>query len=299
LIVLDEAQNIENIWIILKILIETYPEKQFIATGSSSFDLANKLNEPLTWRNFKFILYPFSIEEIKNKYDNFYINDNLENILIYWSYPEIIWVGQSQKQERLNLLAWDYLYRDILKFEWIKKSNYLKSILQLLALQIWNEVSYNEIGQKLWLNHITVQKYIDILEQAFIIFKLNSFSRNLRNEITKWVKIYFYDLWVRNSLIQNYNSLNLRQDAWALWENLLISERKKYLNNNLLFRNIYFWRNHAQAEIDYIEEYNWRLYAYEFKYWDKKAHIPKVFKEAYLDSSFELINKTNFIEFTS
>lgn len=144
---------------------------------------------------------------------------------------------------------------------------------------------------------MTVQKYIDILEQAFIIFRLNSFSRNLRNEITKWVKIYFYDLWVRNSLIQNYNSLDLRQDTWALWENFLLSERQKYISNNMLYRNTYFWRNHAQAEIDYIEEYDWKLHTYEFKWWNKKAKMPRSFIEAYPESSFEVINKDIFLDF--
>jgi len=297
LVVLDEAQNIENIWIILKILVETYPEKQFIATWSSSFDLANKLNEPLTWRNFKFKLYWFSVEELKQNKDIFYINEQLENLLIYGSYPEVFWVSNELKQERLNLIAWDYLYRDIFKFEWIKKSNYINSILQLLALQVWSEVSYNEIWQKLWLNHITVQKYIDILEQAFIIFRLNSFSRNLRNEISKWVKIYFWDLWVRNSLIQNYNSLDIRQDKWAIWENFLVIERQKYINSNMLYRNTYFWRNHAQAEIDYIEEYDWMLHTYEFKWWNKKAKLPSAFKDAYKENIFEIINKDNYIDF--
>lgn len=297
LVVLDEAQNIENIWVILKNLIERYPKKQFIATWSSSFELANRVNEPLTWRNFKFTMYPLSVLELKNNYDSFFIYENLENLLIYWSYPEVFWVSDEFKKERLNLLSWDYLYKDIFKFVEIKKSNYIISILQLLALQIWSEVSYNEIWQKLWLNHVTVQKYIDILEQAFIIFRLNSFSRNLRNEITKWVKIYFYDLWVRNSLIQNYNSLDLRQDTWALWENFLLSERQKYISNNILYRNTYFWRNHALAEIDYIEEYDWKLHTYEFKWWNKKAKMPRSFIEAYPESSFEVINKDIFLDF--
>ncbi len=297
LIILDEAQNIENIWTILKILVETYPKKQFIATCSSSFDLANKLNEALTWRNFKITLFPLSVWEIRNNYDDFFINDNLENLLIYWSYPEVFWISESEKQERLNLLSWDYLYKDIFKFDWIKKSNYVKSILQLLALQVGSEVSYNEIWQKLWLSHLTVQKYIDILEQAFIIIKLASFSRNLRNEITKWIKIYFCDLWVRNSLIQNYNSINLRQDIWALWENFLIIERIKKNHYNKVFLNCYFWRNHAQAEIDYIEEYNGELHTYEFKWSNKKANIPKAFIDAYPWSSFDIINKNNFLDF--
>ena len=297
LVVLDEAQNIGNIGTILKILVETFPNKQFIATGSSSFDLANRLNEPLTGRNFKCTLFPLSIEELKNHFDIFFIHDNLENLLIYGAYPEVFWVSQAEKQERLNLLAGDYLYRDIFKFEGIKKSEYVRNILQLLALQIWSEVSYNEIGQKLWLNHVTVTKYIDILEQAFIIFRVHSFSRNLRNEITKGVKIYFSDLWVRNSLINNFNPLSIRTDSGALWENFLISERKKYLTNNMLYRNTYFWRTHAQQEIDYIEEYGWKLFIYEFKYWEKSTKAPKSFTEAYPESTFMLVNKNNYLDF--
>jgi uncharacterized protein len=297
LIVLDEAQNIENIWIVLKILVETYPEKQFIATWSSSFELANKINEPLTWRNFKFQLYPLSVSELKNNFDSFYLNDNFENILIYGSYPEVFWVSENEKKERLNLLSWDYLYRDIFKFEWIKKSNYIKKILQLLALQVWSQVSYNEIWQKLWLNHATVQKYIDILEQAFIVFRLNSFSWNIRNELTKSVKIYFWDLWVRNGLIQNFNSLDLRQDVWALWENFLILERLKFLEYSWLYRNIYFWRNNNWSEVDLIEEYNWKLDVYEFKWWKKIVKIPKSFVVWYPESNFKLINKDNYLDF--
>jgi len=296
-IILDEAQNIENIWIILKILVETYPEKQFIATWSSSFELANKINEPLTWRNFKFHLYPISVQELRQNYDLFFINDNLENLLIYWSYPEVFWVWEDEKKERLNLLSWDYLYRDIFKFEWIKKSNYIKKILQLLALQVWSQVSYNEIWQKLWLNHVTVQKYIDILEQAFIVFRLHSFSRNIRNELTKSVKIYFWDLWVRNSLIQNFNKIDLRQDIWALWENFLIVERMKKNHYENFFKNVYFWRNTNWSEIDFIEEFDWKLDVFEFKWWDKKTKLPKTFSEWYPESDFQLINKNNFLKF--
>ena len=296
-IVLDEAQNIPNIWMILKILGEEYPQKQFIATGSSSFDLANILNEALTGRNFKFFLYGISIEELLHHYDTFYVEKNIENFLLYGSYPEVLQVSQDQKQEQLNLLSGDYLYRDVFKLDGIKKSSYVQSILQLLALQLWNEVSYNEIAQQLGLHRATVQKYINLLEQAFIIFTLSSFSRNARNEIRKGVKIYFYDLWVRNSLVQNFNSLNIRDDRGALWENFLIIERKKYLQNNKLYRNIYFWRNHLQAKIDYVEEYDGGLHTYEFKWKEKKAKIPKAFLDSYPNSTFSVIHQNNFLKF--
>jgi len=184
-----------------------------------------------------------------------------------------------------------------MQIDGIKKSSTLKNILQLLAFQIGNEVSYTEIGQKLGLNHTTVQKYIDILEQAFIIIRLRSFSRNLRNEIIKGVKIYFVDLGIRNSLIQNFNPPTLRQDTGSLWENWLIIERQKYLSTHSLPRNTYFWRNTAQAEIDYIEDYAGVLHAYEFKYGEKSAKIPRAFGTSYPDSSFSLINPTNYHHF--
>jgi uncharacterized protein len=298
-VVLDEAQNIPNIGLILKILVDQFPEKQFIATWSSSFDLANKLNEPLTGRNYKFKLYGFSCEELKQHYDSFWLQNNLESLLIYGSYPAVISAPIEQKREILDLLAGDYLYKDIFKFDGIKKSTYIKQILQLLALQIGNEVNYNEIWQKLWLTYPTIVKYIDILEQAFIIFKLPSFARNLRNEITKWVKIYFYDLWVRNSLIQNYNNTNLRQDTWALRENFLIVERLKYQTYHWWYGNKYFWRTYDQKEIDYIEEYDWKLHTYEFKWGKQNIPQPAIFLQSYPDSSFVWINQQNYLQFIS
>lgn len=297
LIILDEAQNIDNIGLILKTLIDEFPNKQFIATGSSSFELANHLNEPLTGRNYKFTLYGLSCEELQTHYDSFRLHNNLESLLIYGSYPDIVTQSTHEKKEVLNLLAGDYLYKDIFKFDGIKKSTYIKQILQLLALQLWNEVNYNEIGQKLWLTHTTVVKYIDILEQAFIVYRLPSFARNLRNEITKWVKIYFYDLGIRNSLIQNYNPLQLRQDAGALWENFLIIERLKHNTYHGWYNNNYFRRTYTQQEIDYIEEYDGVLHAYEFKWWKKTATLPKSFKEHYPNHTFLLVNQNNYLQF--
>lgn len=298
-VVLDEAQNIPNIGMILKILVDQFPEKQFIATWSSSFDLANKLNEPLTGRNYKFILYGLSCEELKQHHDVFWLQNNLDSLLIYGSYPDVIGAPIEQKRETLDLLAGDYLYKDIFKFDGIKKSTYIKQILQLLAMQLGNEVNYYEIAQKIWINHLTVGKYIDILEQAFIIFKLPSFARNLRNEITKGVKIYFYDLWVRNSLIQNYNNLNLRQDTWALRENFLIVERLKYQTYHGWYGNKYFWRTYDQKEIDYIEEYNWKLNTYEFKWGKQQSKQPAAFIQSYPDSTFEVVNQQNYLKFIS
>jgi len=297
LIVLDEAQNIPQIGRILKILVDHFPDKQFIATGSSSFDLANHLNEPLTGRNYKYTLYSLSCEELLQHHDRFWFHNNLESLLVYGSYPDVVSQPTDQKKETLNLLAGDYLYKDIFKVEGIKKSTYVKHILQLLALQIGNEVNYNEIGQKLGLTHTTVVKYIDILEQAFIIYRLPSFARNIRNEITKGVKIYFFDLGVRNSLIQNFNPLHLRQDTGSLRQNFLIMERIKHKAYHGLSSNQYFWRTYAQQEIDYLEEYDGVLHAYEFKRWKKSATIPSWFATHYTNHTFTSINQTNFLDF--
>ena len=297
-IVIDEAQRVENIWLTLKLLIDNFPDIQIIATGSSSFELANKINEPLTWRKYEYHLYPFSILELKQLYNDLEQKRLLEDRVIFWSYPTVFDKSRDEKIRDLKTLADSYLFKDIFSFWNIKKPDLLIKLLKALALQIWSQVSYNELSGLIWIDKNTVESYIDILQKAFIIFRLDSFSRNIRNELKFSKKIYFYDNGIRNALIQNFNSLELRQDTWALWENFLLSERQKYLSNNMIYRNTYFWRNHAQAEIDYIEEYDWKLHTFEFKWWNKKApKIPKAFDEAYPWSSFEVINKDNFLEF--
>jgi len=297
IIVLDEAQNIPDIGKILKILVDTYPELQIIATGSSSFDLANKVSEPLTGRTFTFILYPLSLTEIKQNHDLFFIESKLENILRFGSYPEVFSLDEKSVQERLMEIASKYLYKDILKFESIKKSSLVKNLLQLLALQLGQEVSYNELAQKLGVNRITVQKYIDILEQSFIIFKLNAFSRNIHKEISKSIKVYFYDLGIRNSLISNFNPLNIRNDKGALWENFCIIERKKINEFNFKFANVYFWRTYDQKEIDYVEEIDGKITGYEFKWNPEKTFkIPNDFVKNY-NAKVEKIDKSNYWKF--
>lgn len=297
LVVLDEAQNVPDIGKFLKIIIDTFPELQIIATGSSSFDLANKTAEPLTGRAFPFTLYPFALKELKQLGDQFYLNSKLENLLRFGAYPEVFFLTESDAITRLEQLVSTYLYKDILRFEGIKKSNIIKSLLQLLALQLGQEVSYQELAGKLGINRLTVQKYIDILEQAFIVFRLNALSRNKRKEISKSVKVYFYDLGIRNGLIQNYNSLNIRNDAGALWENFCVVERAKLngLNNN--FVNAYFWRSYDQKEVDYIEESGGRFAGFEFKWSKNKMVAPKYFLDNYDNSTVELITKDNFYKF--
>ena len=292
IIVLDEAQNVRNIGKVLKIIVDTYPKMQIIATGSSSFDLFQKFSEPLTGRNFQFMLYPLSASEIKGSGDLFYLESKLENLLRFGGYPGVFGLSEEEAKERLNEISANYLYKDILKFEGLKKSSVIKNLLQALALQIGQEVSYQELAVKLGINRLTVQKYMDILEQAFIVFKLNSFSRNKRKEISKSIKVYFHDLGIRNSLIENYNSLEIRNDAGFLWENFCIIERKKYNEYNMNFANMYFWRTYDQKEIDLIEEREGKLFAYEFKWNDKKGKLQKVFWQAIPIQNFKLSIKT-------
>lgn len=297
IIILDEAQNIRNIGKVLKIIVDTYPKMQIIATGSSSFDLFQKISEPLTGRNFQLMLYPLSAGEIKESKDLFYLESKLENLLRFGGYPGVFGLSEEEAKERLNEISANYLYKDILKFEGLKKSSVIKNLLQALALQIGQEVSYQELAVKLGINRLTVQKYMDILEQAFIVFKLNSFSRNKRKEISKSIKVYFHDLGIRNSLIENYNPLEIRNDAGFLWENFCMIERKKYNEYNMNFANMYFWRTYDQKEIDLIEEREGKLFAYEFKWNDKKRKIPKSFLADYPDSEFQIIDKNNYWQF--
>ena len=296
-IVIDEAQRVQNIWLNLKILIDNFPDTQIIATWSSSFDLANKINEPLTWRHIDFFLSWFWINELTQKFNKFQIQNKIWDLLRFWMYPDIILSDDYyEKEVILRNIASNYLYKDILEHENIKKSDLIIKLLQALALQVWNQVSDNELANLLNVSRDTINRYINLLEKSFVIYRLWSFSRNIRNELKFSKKIYFYDNGIKNALINNFNTIEIRQDTWSLWENFLISERQKYISNNMLYRNTYFWRNHAQAEIDYIEEYEWKLHTYDFKWWNKKAKIPKAFIDAYPESSFDVINKDNFLE---
>lgn len=291
--VLDEAQKVENIGLVLKLLIDTYPKIQIIATGSSSFDLADRISEPLTGRALEFILYPFSLPEMKKLFPQQTKYDFLERFLIYGSYPEI---AQSQKDDAqllLDNLSSKYLYKDILIYDRIKKPNLLISLLQYLALQIGQEVSTNELANKLRCSRDTVVNYLDILEKSFIIFRLRAYSRNYRKEISKKQKIFFTDLGIRNSIISRYNSLNVRDDIGFLWENFCVSERFKKLQTLNINCQRYFWRTQDKKEIDYVEEYNNRLIGYEFKWKKGRVPQPKEFL-SYNNSSVHLINQDNF-----
>lgn len=296
LIMLDEAQKIPNIGTILKIMVDTYPQIQIIATWSSSFELGNHLQEPLTGRHFTFEMYPISVQELINYKDKIYIKARLESLLRFGSYPEVLLLSEEEAKERLEELASDYLYKDLLMFEWLKKSSLIKKLLQLLALQLGNEVSLQELAVNLGINRLTVQKYIDLLEKSFVIFQLPAFSRNKRIEISKGTKIYFYDLGIRNTLIQNFVPLALRNDVWALWENFCIIERIKSLRAKNMFRNKYFWRTYTQKEVDYVEEYDGKIQGYEFKYSKEKTSSSKLFEEQYKEK-VQVINKENMFWF--
>jgi predicted AAA+ superfamily ATPase len=299
IIFIDEAQKIENIWNTLKILVDKYKtEKQVIITGSSSINLLDKTTETLTWRKIVYLLYSISVLEIKETYDLKEVYNSINNLLIFWNYPAIL--NQKDVNKKITLLrelANSSLYRDILEFQQIKNSQVISKLLKLLALQIWKEVSINELATNLWIDTKTVDRYIDLLEKSFIIFKLPPYSTNKRKELSKKNKIYFYDLWIRNSILWDYNELENRQDIWYLWENFLIIER---LKKNAYFQNYvnsYFWRNYNQAEIDYIEEKSNMLNAFEIKWWDKNSTIPTSFAQEYKNTDYKTINKNNFLEF--
>ncbi len=296
-VIIDEAQRVKNIWLTLKLIHDTFPEIQLIATGSSSFELANEVNEPLTWRKREFFMYPISFLELNEKYSKIELSRVLENRVIYWMYPDILNSDGESVIKNLKSLSESYLFKDIMNFWKIKKSDFLIKLLQALSLQIWKEISYSELSRLLWIDKKTVENYINILEKAFIIFRLSSLSRNIRSELKRSKKVYFYDLWVRNAIINNFNPLNLRNDKWDLFENFLIVERLKYNSKNELNKNIYFWRTTSQKEIDYIEECNWLIHWYEFKFtWNNyKKH--KEFIKNYKNSEITLINNENFLSF--
>lgn len=268
-----------------------------IASGSSSFDLVNQVGAPLTGRSIPFILYPFSVREIKNNLGFTQTIGKLNETLLTGTYPSIFGTSESVAQENLSIMAGNYLYKDALAFEKLQNSNKLLELLQMLALQIRKEVSYSKIGQKLGKSHSTISKYIDLLEKCFIVFKLRSFSKNPRKEISKSVKVFFYDLGIRNALIQTFTPLNLRTDTGTLWENFCIVERKK-LNNALQKRvKQFFYRTFTGEEVNYVEEYNNIIEGYEFKYSKDKIKQPKNFISNYNPSDVKCINKENWFEF--
>jgi hypothetical protein len=296
LVVIDEAQRVKNIGLTLKLIADTFPEIQIIATGSSSFELSGKISEPLTGRKTEFFLYPFSVDELCQIYSPLEINRLLEEQLVFGMYPGVIFAGPD-REKRVRELATSYSYKDVLAYQDIRNPELLEKLLQAMALQVGSEVSYTELAQVVGANKVTVESYIRILEQAYIIFRVGPFSRNIRNELKKKRKIYFYDLGLRNALINNLNPISLRQDVGALWENFMMSERMKRNKNLGISANIYFWRTNTGKEIDYIEDLGGALSGYEFK-WQKNSFTkPKEFLTAYQGSTITLVNRENYIDF--
>ncbi len=297
LILIDEAQRVKNIGITLKLMVDNIADIQIVATGSSAFDLRNSLNESLTGRKFEYRLYPFSTQELIENTSLLEEKRLLEHRMIYGMYPDVV-NNPVEAQRILIELNNSYLYKDIFMYKEIRQPDALSKLLIALSLQLGNEVSYYELGKTVGLKSETVERYMDLLEKVFVIFRLPSFSRNMRQELKKSQKIYFYDNGIRNALIQNFKSLELRTDTGALWENFMISERKKFMEYNQIHANKYFWRTHAQQEIDYIEEKDGTLYAYEFKWNEKRtAKLPNSFAANYPDHEFKAINRSNYLEF--
>ncbi len=297
LVIIDEAQRIRNIGITLKLSVENMPRIQVIATGSSALELAGGINEPLTGRKWDFMLYPFSYQELLQNSSATEERRLLEHRMIYGYYPEIV-NNPGREQILLNNLVNSYLFKDILSLEQVRKPSLIEKILQALAFQVGSEVSYNELGKNAGADNQTVERYIDLLQKVYVIYQLTSFSRNLRNELKKSRKVYFWDNGVRNCLINNFNPLSLRNDTGALWENFLVTERRKYLQYHRIYSNSYFWRTAQQQEIDYLEEGNGRINAYEFKWSEtKKIKIPKTFQTAYPESTVKVISREDFTDF--
>jgi len=295
LVVLDEAQNIAGIGRTLKIMADVYPEMQIIATGSSSFDLARETGEPLTGRVYPFVLYPLSLQEIAAGRGYNVVDPHIEFLLRFGSYPSIFGVSEEEARFQLQELVSHYLYRDILAYAGIRKSSVITDLVRLLALQLGSEVSYSELANATGLSRKTVINYIDLLEQSFIVFRLSAYGRNLRKEVTRSRKIYFYDVGVRNAVLQAFSPMALRQDVGALWENFCVVERLKLTQNNGYFVNRYFWRTYDQEEIDYLEERDGHLTGFEFKYNPRRRHrFPKSFQDAYPDSELHRVDRGNY-----
>ena len=295
LLIIDEAQRVPEIGLTLKILYDEMPHLKVIATGSSSFELANKTSEPLTGRKQVFHLLPFALGEIAPGLNNYEIDQQLEDILIYGLYPEVYLSNTNQKKNILEDISESYLFKDVLQLTSIKYTVKIRNLLRLLAFQVGQQVSIHELTKKLTINRETVERYIDLLEKAFVIFRLPAYSHNPRNEVSKMDKIFFYDTGIRNMLIDNLKLLDQRIDSGNLWENFIVAERRKQILYQQLNVQSYFWRTYSGAEIDYVEEGEGRLIGYEIKMEKNKVRIPKAWKDEY-DGAFQLINRNNYLD---
>lgn len=296
-VIIDEAQRVPNIGLTVKLLADTFPDIQFLVSGSSSLELANKLNEPLTGRKFEYLLLPVSTEELINNLGTLETQRLFESRLIYGSYPDILF-RKTDTKELLFELTNSYLFKDIFALQDVRKPYILEKLLAALALQIGSEVSFNELSQMVQSDVKTVERYIDLLEKCFVVFKLNGLNRNLRNELKKSKKIYFYDIGVRNAVLQNFAPNNLRNDMGALWENFFIAERIKFNFYHRRFVKTYFWRTQQQQEIDLVEENEGVFSAFEIK-WNENRRVsfPDIFKQSYKPASTNIVTPKNFADF--
>lgn len=298
LFVIDEAQKVPNIGMGLKILVDHIEGIKVIATGSASFDLSNKIGEPLVGRSITLKLYPLAQLELLEDFNRHELKEKNWQYLIYGSYPEIL-VAQSldEKREYLTGVVNSYLLKDILELEQVKGSKVLLDLLRLVAFQVGSEVSLSELALNLNIDVKTVARYLDLLEKGFILINIRGFARNLRKEIKKYGKYYFYDNGIRNAVISNFNTLDLRDDIGRLWENFLVTERIKKQEYKKIYSNNYFWRTWDQKEIDFVEEREGKLFGFEFKYSSKKVKLPQEFLDTYPNASIEVITKDNYLDF--
>ncbi len=296
-VVIDEAQRVADIGLTLKLITDNFPDVQLLVTGSSSLGLHDRINEPLTGRKIEYFLFPVSTAEIYQAEGLIGVRERLSQRLIYGSYPDVLY-GALPSEKALRELAESYLYKDILELEGLRKSAVLQKLLTALALQVGSEVSYNELSKTVGIDSKTVERYIDILEKCFIVFRLNSYSRNLRTELTKGKKIYFYDLGIRNAILSNFAPLEMRTDTGALWENFFIVERMKYNHYADRAVNTYFWRTSDKQEIDYIEESNGELHLFEMK-WNAKRQttkFPNQFLSTYHPARTDIITPDTYLQ---
>jgi uncharacterized protein len=296
-VVIDEAQRVKNIGISLKLITDQIKNVQLIVSGSSALELANEINEPLTGRKWEFMMHPLSTQEMVTHHGG---NDErrlLNTRLVFGMYPDVI-NNPGREKEVLKNLTDSYLYKDLFSFKDVRKPEVIEKILQALSLQIGSEVSFQELAHTVRSDPATVSRYIDLLEKTMVVFRLPSFSRNLRNELKKSRKIYFYDNGVRNALIANFQALELRKDAGALWENFIVNERLKYTQYNSIWANRFFWRTKQQQEIDYLEERDGKIHAFEIKWGaKKKVKLSVTFANAYPDHEFNVITPDNYFSF--
>ena len=298
LLVIDEAQHIPEIGAKLKLMADEIQDVRILVSGSSSFDLFNKSGEPLVGRSVPFHLTAFSQTEISQIENRLQTQQNVETRLLYGSYPEVVLMDNNeQRKEYLKNIVSAYLLKDILMFDGIKNASKMNELLQLVALQIGSEVSYEELGRRLNMSKNTVEKYLDLLSKTFILYRLGGFNRHLRKEVTKAGKWYFYDVGIRNALINTFTSLSTRQDVGALWENYLISERIKKNLNESSDKNFYFWRTYDGQEVDLIETAGDKIAAFEFKWGDKQPKAPAAFSQNYPQATFQVVNRSNYLEF--